>query len=303
MSQILLPAIGFLLALTVAAVAGDYYKWVDETGTVHISDSVAEVPPEYRDQVEPRRVADPAPSRTIATPAAPPSAGTAMPPPATAEFARFEAIYEPHSGPYIDVIQVAALVNDRVLAPMFVDTGSGDTVISFRLARRLGLFQGEEGAFRQLLQTTGGTVPTIIVILDKVEVAGAVNRFVPAMVVPEPSPGVDGLLGMGFLSMFNIQIDTARHSITFLQNPANEEAPDGRNEEWWRDTFKRFSQYRTQWKQADDYLRRTRQGLISGMPYDAQRAFVDVQYREAEKLYDKLNRYAIRCEVPMEWRR
>jgi len=302
MNQIIVTMMVFLLTMVATAVAGDYYKWVDTAETVHVSDSLAAVPPEYRNQIEPMRLVEPEPSPATATPEVLPPAVTDIVPPETAEFARFETIYEPDSGPYVEVIKVPALVNDRVLAPMFVDTGSDVTVISFRLARRLGLFQGKEGAFRQLLQTTGGTVSTTMVILDKVEVAGAVNRFVPAVVVPSLSSGVDGLLGMGFLSKFNVQIDTLRHSITFLEHPVNEEAPDGRNEEWWRDTFKKFAQYRTQWKRAHDDVRRTRGGLISGVPYDTARASVDAQYREAEKLYAKLNRYAIQHDVPMEWR-
>jgi clan AA aspartic protease (TIGR02281 family) len=296
----------FLLSMAATAVAGDYYKWVDENGIVHVSDSLAAVPPEYRNQIEPMRLVDPEPSPPTSTPeVVPPAAVTVAAPPAEAEFARFEAMYEPESGPYNEVIRVNARLNDRVTAPLFVDTGSSDTMISVPLARRLGLFKGDLTGLAGLVQATGSTVQGLLVVLDKVEIAGAVSRFVPAMVVASISPSVDGLLGMGFLSQFNeVHIDSARHVITFLERPATDKAPDGRDEQWWRNNFKRFSLYRKYWKEVRSDLRlgETYAGWVSKDTEENRRAFAEAQFREAEKLYAKLNRYAIQHDVPMEWR-
>jgi hypothetical protein len=59
--QTSLITVVLLLAAATPIVAGDYYKWIDDAGTVHLSDSVADVPPQYRDQIQEGRLAEPAP--------------------------------------------------------------------------------------------------------------------------------------------------------------------------------------------------------------------------------------------------
>jgi hypothetical protein len=300
--------LALLLAAAMPVVAGDYYKWVDDTGTVHLSDSVAEVPPQYRDQLQEGSLpeAQPVdvgpPEETPAPTAEQPVDAQAAPP----EPPKYEVKYREYEGRARRIL-VQARFNDRVTAPMALDTGSPDTMISVGLAQRLGLFDGDHGALWVRTGGIGGSTPAIRVVLDKVAIGGAVNQFVPATVVASSiSPAFDGLIGMGFVSSYQVHINPTQHLITFQALPAREGAPGGRDERWWRNTFKDFALYKNGWKRYCDYLQRESRspsgGISDPMRLKEQQEFSDAQYREAEKLYDKLNRYAIQNYVPMAWR-
>jgi len=298
-----------LLLAAAAAHAGDYYKWIDGAGSVHFADSLEGVPPEYRDQIEAGEMAEP-PATLATTPsdgASPNDAttGSAAAPaaPGPSDLPRYEVPYHEYEG-LARRILVQARINDRITVPMAIDTGAPETMISAALARRLGLFEGDEGA---LLVTTGGIGGRdlgVRVILDKVEIGGAVNPFVPATVIRAPiSSQFDGLIGMGFVSLYQVSIDPGRSVIVFQALPASDDAPGGRSEQWWRNTFKDFGGYRSTWQRLRDDLRKTRRSTNAAMPsVDRQLAMAEAQYREAEKLYDKLKSYAIGHYVPMAWR-
>jgi hypothetical protein len=307
-----LLTLALLLAAATTIAAGEYYKWTDETGTVHLSDSLAEVPPRYRDQIEEGRLAEPPPAVAV-PPAEPPSATvdeataeTADKAPAPPEPPKFEVQYREYEGRARRIL-VTARFNDRVSATMALDTGSPDTLISAGLASRLGLFDGDHGTLLIRTGGIGGSAPAIRVVLDKVAIGGAVNEFVPATVVASSiSRAFDGLIGMGFVSSYQVHIDPTRHVITLQSLPASDDAPAGRDEQWWRNTFKDFALYKNGWKQYRDYLRHESRSPTGGISdpkrLQYEQEFSEAQFREAEKLYDKLNRYAIRHYVPMAWR-
>jgi hypothetical protein len=335
-----LITLALLLATATPIVAGDYYKWVDDTGTVHYSDS-GEVPPQYRNQIEggslpdaPQGEAEPpaeapsaVPDEVAAEPSATANEGAAEPSataneaaaasPATADEAaatpsappeteKFEVKYQEYEGRARRIL-VQARLNDRITANMALDTGSPDTMISAALAARLGLFDGDHGTLLVSTGGIGGSAPAIRVVLDKVEIGGATNQFVPATVVATSiSPAFDGLIGMGFVSSYQVHIDPTRHVVTFQGLPPSDDAPAGRDEQWWRNTFKDFALYKNGWKQYRDYLRHESRSPSGGISDPArlkeQQALADTQLREAERLYDKLKRYAVQHYVPMAWR-
>ena len=43
---------GVLLLLTLAPANAEIYKWIDRDGRVHFADTIAGIPPEYRDHIE-----------------------------------------------------------------------------------------------------------------------------------------------------------------------------------------------------------------------------------------------------------
>lgn len=304
-----------VLALATPAVAGDYYKWVDASGSIHFSDSLEGVPPQYRSQIQAGAM-DPAPAAPAATPSDGASADDASPVPTGGDAAtgaptppalpRYEVKYHEYEGRARRIL-VQARFNDRITAPMALDTGSPDTVISLALAQRLGLFDGDEGTLFVTTGGIGGAAPAIRIVLDKVAIGGAVNNFVPATVIVSPISGeFDGLIGMGFVSSYQVNIDPTRSVIVFQELPASDDAPGGRSEQWWRNTFKDFALYKNGWRRYRDERRRESRAPSGGL-YDPVRlkyeqAFAEAQYREAEKLYDKLKRYAIEHYVPMAWR-
>jgi hypothetical protein len=65
---------GMLVLLLVSASishAASVYKWVDKEGTVHFTDDLSKIPPEYRDQVQTEEVSSP--GKPEASPPAPAS--------------------------------------------------------------------------------------------------------------------------------------------------------------------------------------------------------------------------------------
>jgi hypothetical protein len=303
MSRISVTLMVFLLSMTATAVAGDYYKWVDENGTVHVSDSLAAVPSEHRDQIAPMRLVDPEPSPPTSTPeVVPPAAVTVAAPPAEAEFARFEVPFTQYEG-HSQRILLKARFNGRVTGHMLLDTGSPDTVISLNLARKLGLLTGDEGALLTFIGGIGGSKPSLQVILDEVRIGKARTEFVPARIIARPmSPEYDGVIGMGFVTNYNVTIDSRRGVVVFQEMEPDPNAPAGRPAEWWRHTYAQFAGYRNDLQEICKLLQRRRYSTNSRPELDGWLAGAKVASREAEQLYAKLNRYAIQHDVPMEWR-
>src|SRR5207248_4152570 len=109
------------------------YKWVDRDGRVHLSDTLAGIPPEYRDRIEEKAGltstsrSAPAPQRV--TPARPSSAPA---PPSYAVPLRRDG----------NAMLVEALVGGTVRTRLLLDTGAEFTVLSTATARRLALNLG-----------------------------------------------------------------------------------------------------------------------------------------------------------------
>ncbi|MEE9569558.1 MAG: DUF4124 domain-containing protein [Candidatus Binatia bacterium] len=48
----------FIFLFPASASSGEFYKWVDKKGSVHFTDNYQQIPREYRDQVETRKMPD-----------------------------------------------------------------------------------------------------------------------------------------------------------------------------------------------------------------------------------------------------
>jgi hypothetical protein len=58
------------------------------------------------------------------------------------------------------------------------------------------------------------------------------------------------------------------------------------------------------WKEYSDALdKEIRESLTANDEDRQMKAFADDQYREADKLFDKLNRHARENSVPMHWKK
>jgi aspartyl protease family protein len=91
-----------------------------------------------------------------------------------------------------------------------VDTGASFTVVSGDVARKLAL--NPSAAIR--IQVVGGIAEAKLVTLGSVEVQGARAEHVPAAVVDSLPGGVDGLLGLSFLSRFSLQMESLAGKLT-----------------------------------------------------------------------------------------
>jgi len=296
--------VALLISLCSSGYSADYYKWIDENGNLNFSDSIQNVPEKYRSQIEKRGFIDNAPSPTEPSVRArqsyPPSGyKESMEKPSN----RFEVPYKPYEGSSKRVI-ISAVFNGSVTAPMAIDTGAPDTMISFTLAEKLGLFDRDQG--RLFIETggIGGTAPAIRSIIDNIQVGGAKSGFIPITVIDSISDSFDGLLGLDFVSDYSVTIDSKRKMVVFEELPSAPDHPGGHDKEWWTNHFKEFADSRAKWRAYSEYLEKKIHDSMQSVGNEDMRRkdFADFQYKEADKLFDKLNRYAREHSVPTEWR-
>jgi clan AA aspartic protease (TIGR02281 family) len=104
---------------------------------------------------------------------------------------------------------VKAIINGRVSARLMVDTGATTTVLYKRVVDLLKL--GPKDALRtaRMALGDGRTVETQEVRLESLSVGKSVVKGSVASLLPSKSGGIDGLLGMSFLSHFVVRVDSA----------------------------------------------------------------------------------------------
>ncbi len=113
-----------------------------------------------------------------------------------------------------EVIVVKGEVNGTEPARFIVDTGASSVVITRKLAVRAGVTPTiKESAI--FVQTAGGVIEALPGRLEEVRVGGVTVRDLPVLVCETMGEDVDGLLGISFLSRFNVSIDHQRGEITF----------------------------------------------------------------------------------------
>jgi clan AA aspartic protease (TIGR02281 family) len=105
--------------------------------------------------------------------------------------------------PGADAIVATASLNGT-LVRLLVDTGATSVAIGPALATRLGIVISEPPF---MVDTANGPTSARPVILDSVAVQGASASRVNAVVMQHLPEGVDGLLGLSFLSRFDMKLD------------------------------------------------------------------------------------------------
>lgn len=213
---------------------------------------------------------------------------------------KIEVSYTAFEGSSRRVI-IPVVLNGSITAKMALDTGSPGMLIFDRLANRLGLFEKDDGKLLTYSAGIGGEAPSVLTIVDSVQVGRAEDRFIPTYIVASLSDSFDGLIGMDFMANYSIRIDTAKHVVVFEELPDRQSMPGGHDELWWRDNFRNFAIIRGQWKQFRESLNKITMER-DPKKLEGIKLFADRQYREADRLFTKLNSYAVTNSVPMNWR-
>lgn len=197
-----LAALFITAALAAPAALADEpaaFRWKDDAGAVHITSDPAGIPSRYREKAVPMRVY----TVTGAEESAPR-------PPGTVRGGRAAVTFDP-SG---ERIGVEAVFDGKVSRRAWMDTGSGPVIITTKLATALGHDIG--AAPKEMFSYPGGSGSAPVVTLKSVRVGGAEARDVPAVVMDFDGRGpVSAVIGMGFLSRFSFEVDTARGEMVF----------------------------------------------------------------------------------------
>ena len=109
---------------------------------------------------------------------------------------------------------VNVLINDYIPARMLVDTGATAVKINVNLLKKLDQDIPDDRRKGRVL-TAAGVIDAEEVFIEKIDVGGAVKENVRAIYLHESYDDVyfDGLLGMSFLSDFEMTIDYKNNQI------------------------------------------------------------------------------------------
>lgn len=113
--------------------------------------------------------------------------------------------------PALGVWITRVVLNDVHAGRFLVDTGSSVTVVSPRLAGAVGIVQVTGGPAVEL-QTLGGRTAGPSAVLSSLRVGDLELREAP-VVVHDPGPSVDGILGNSFLGRYRVTVDADRRQL------------------------------------------------------------------------------------------
>jgi hypothetical protein len=162
---------------------GEFYRYTDENGTIHLVDNPGNIPEKYRQQTKTYN------SHKQTTP--------------------------------VRVVNSQVLVPvtlrygyQEVQATLVLDTGCSTTTISGKLADRLGIDPARTKAGTSRL-ADGRFVPTRMAVIGQLSVGPKSKSSLEVSVMASAGPQelADGLLGMNFLRDYRYQIDMAGQKI------------------------------------------------------------------------------------------
>jgi clan AA aspartic protease (TIGR02281 family) len=172
----------------------EYYRWIDDSGVLHITDNLHNVPPKNRQGANRIQAAEnprpPEPEVKVAAPA---------PRKASIPFERNGSI-----------VVVPVTLNNRQTVKLVVDTGASYTFISQALARELNIDLSRNSKTFPF-HTANGVVQAPLTTLDSITVGGMeIKNLTAAVHDATPDSHAAGLLGLNFLSNFRMDIDTQK---------------------------------------------------------------------------------------------
>jgi clan AA aspartic protease (TIGR02281 family) len=183
------------VSITPPAISGEMYRWVDEQGRVHLTDT----PPKSKGALQEFKVYQPSVPGQAPEPSGPPVAGPA----------RVKMTPTKPGG----TVVIDAILNRRVTVPMLLDTGADFTVLTKQVARDLRL-SSLDHLPTQAFKTAGGSVRFPIATLQSLRVGTAEARDVEVAIDIDGHMPM-GLLGMTFLRHFKVTVDHQRGQVTF----------------------------------------------------------------------------------------
>lgn len=263
--------------LGAADAAAEIYRWVDAEGRLHFTESLDQVPPQYRERA--RRSAKEQPPSKFQTYASPTRAQSA-------QAGRFD---EQIRIPFVrdgSLMRVDVRLNDQLSAPFLIDTGASGVDLPSHVAEQLGIRIEPDTPHIDVI-TAAGVVARPVVTLQSVQLGRARVEGLEATVNPSMKVG---LLGGTFFNNFIYQVDAAASEILLVPN---ERLRGGLDEAAWRARFQSLR----------DPLARLEAHLAAGeVVRQGERERLQRHRTALLDQLEQLERHANRLEVPQAWR-
>jgi clan AA aspartic protease (TIGR02281 family) len=183
------------VSINTPAIAGEMYRWVDEQGRVHLTDT----PPKSKSVLQELKVYQPS-----ARDRAPELSGPSM-----SESGIVKMIPTKSGG----TVVVETVLNRRLTVPMLLDTGADFTVLTKQAANDLRLSPLDHLPKLEF-KTAGGAVKFPVATLQSLRVGTAEARDVDVAIDSDGRMSM-GLLGMTFLRHFRVTVDQQRGQVKF----------------------------------------------------------------------------------------
>lgn len=257
--------------------AAEIYRWVDADGRLHFTQSLDQVPPQFRERA--RRAADEQPPSKFQTYASPTRAQSAQ----TGRYDEQIRIPFVRDG---SLMRVDVRLNDQLSAPFLIDTGASGVDLPSHVAEQLGIRIGPDTPHIDVI-TAAGVVARPVVTLQSVQLGRARVEGLEATVNPSMQVG---LLGGTFFNNFIYQVDAAASEILLVPN---ERLRGGLDEAAWRERFQSLR----------DPLARLEAHLAAGeVVRQGERERLQRHRTALLDQLEELERHANRLEVPQAWR-
>lgn len=286
-----LPLLGVLALFVAGARAADaeIYRWTDAQGRLHFSQDIRQVPPDQRERAkqEARQRPEHDPLQVYGRGGSS-DAGDDAPAARSSSALRtrrgtMRIPFERHG----TLMRVEVLLNGRVRAPFFIDTGASGVSIPWSVAQQLGLKVTDDTP-RIEVRTANGIVSEPVVQLKTVQLGPARVENLRAAI----SGSMEiGLLGGAFFNNYVYQVDAAAGVITLKPNV---HVRGGMNQNQWRE---RFDTIREPLMRLEAYLERggfTDQGRVRELEAHREQLRAALEELEGE---------ANKAGVPRGWRR
>jgi clan AA aspartic protease (TIGR02281 family) len=273
-------ALGVLVVLMLASPSHSaIYKWKDENGKTHFTDSLSKIPPQFRKKGELKTMkgAPPDPSNPVKLLHS------------KNEPSGYTIPVKPHGqGHFIVEVQI----NGNIKANLIVDTGATMVILSDRLGEILKVKDNKDLPTMSF-NTAGGKVETPLFILESLKVGNAEVFGLEASTNPNFNGKVDGLLGMSFLGEFKLEMD--RENSKMLLKPGAKQGDElwgGHSESWWKN---KYGTYVGNMRGLRNHVNKYR---MSAKQYHNSRKMI----AHYSKLHELLDKKADEANLPKEYR-
>lgn len=250
--------------------AQELYRWVEDNGMVHFTDSLHSIPENYRRRVEKRSIS---PSPEVPLPAPQSDA-------VTAETSTSRQPGVPFFR-YGNQITVVGFINQNISVNLIVDPKAPITTLPPSIGSRLGINPGKSIPFR--LPGVRGVLSGRLITIDSLRL-GEIEMNDVEIVINEFASSEMGRLGMDLLGRFRVHLDYASN---WMELAPGEGPYEGRTAEWWQERF-RF--YRELKQPYEKQLNRHREQLNTVQQYNSIEDEVGVAARMQQILAD-IRRY------------